>query len=170
MNKAIRSDLLVLKVRFGLSIFAALVSNRGIHALIFYRISNYLYKKRIPFCPLLLTRIIQIVYSIDIDYRCTIYGGIIIIHGDGIVIGQGAIIGSGTVIYHQVTLGIKGSGLNEGFPTIKDNCVLGSGAKLLGNIVVGSGSIIGANCVVTSDIPPMSIVKSEPIKIYPLNR
>lgn len=170
MIKAIRADLLELKVKYGVSYFAALLSNRGIHALIFYRISNCLYLNRIPFFPLLFTRIIQIVYSIDIDYRCCINGGVIIIHGDGIVIGKGVTIECGTVIYHQVTIGIKGGGFNDGFPTIKKNCVLGSGAKILGNIIIGSGSIIGANCVVTTDIPSLRLVKIDQVKIYPINR
>jgi serine O-acetyltransferase len=85
-------------------------------------------------------------------------GGVIIIHGVGIVIGSGAIIKSGTIIYHQVTIGIKGSGVNDGFATIEENCILGSGSKILGKLTIGQNSTIGANVVVTKDIPANSTV------------
>lgn len=68
------------------------ISNRGFHALFIYRISNFLWKKKIQLIPLLLTRIIQILYSIDIDYRCKIEGGVTIVHGVGLVIGKGTVI------------------------------------------------------------------------------
>lgn len=72
--------------------FLFVISNRGFHALLIYRISNYLWRKKVPLIPLLLTRIIQILYSIDIDYRCKIEGGVTIVHGVGLVIGKGAVI------------------------------------------------------------------------------
>src|SRR6202051_2470125 len=84
--------------------------NRGFHALLFYRISNILYKYKIPLLPLILTRIIQILYSIDIDYRACLNGGIVIVHGVGLVIGSGVQINSNVIIFHGVTLGRKGIG------------------------------------------------------------
>lgn len=62
-------------------------------------------------------------------------GGVVIIHGVGIVIGAGAVIKSGTIIYHQVTIGIKGYGKDDGFTTIEEkNCILGAGCKIFGKI------------------------------------
>src|SRR5207248_8589700 len=74
--------------------------NRCFHALLFYRIANVLYKYKIPLLPLILTRIIQILYSIDIDYKADLDGGIVIVHGVGLVIGFGARISSNVIIFH----------------------------------------------------------------------
>jgi serine O-acetyltransferase len=166
--KAIKEDLRFLKDRFSVSYPAAILTNRGFHALLFYRISNSLYKKRIPLIPLVLTRITQVFYAIDIDYKATIEGGIIIIHGVGIVIGQGVIVASKNIIYHGVTLGRKRQILemtaDDGFPHIQSNCVLGAGAKLIGNVNVGANSIIGPNVVLMQNVPFNSIVRcSDPI-------
>ena len=73
--KDIYKDLKILKQEYGASYLMALISNRGIHSLLFYRLAHFLYKYKIPLLPLILTRIIQIVYSIDIDYRAKIEGG-----------------------------------------------------------------------------------------------
>jgi len=154
-------DLKILKQKYNISYITSVLSNRGFHALLFYRISHFLYKVKIPILPLIFTRIIQIIYCIDIDYRAKIEGGVIIIHGSGTVIGSGAIIKSGTIIYHQVTIGIKGSQNNDGFATIEENCILGAGAKILGKLTIGANSIIGANVVITKDIPKNSIVTTE---------
>ena len=67
-------------------------------------------------------------------------------------------IGRGTIIYHQVTLGIKMSAKNDGFPKIGKKCVLGAGAEILGNLKIGNNSIIGANTVITYDVSENSIV------------
>lgn len=156
--KNIKLDLQILKDKYQLSYPMAIVSNRGFHSLLFYRMANALYKKRIPILPLILTRLIQILYAIDLDYKSEIKGGVIIVHGVGTVIGHGAIINKGTVIYHQVTIGIKGTPNNDGFATIESDCVLGAGSKILGKITIGQNSIIGANVVVTKPIPANSIV------------
>jgi len=159
--KNIKNDLLALKHKYNISFSYAIMANRGFHALLFYRIANFLYKKKIPLLPLIFTRIIQIFYSIDIDYKAHIDGGVIIIHGIGTVIGSGAVIKKGTIIYHQVTIGIKGTGNNDGFGIIEQNCILGAGAKILGKIKIEENSIIGANVVVTKDIPKNSIVTTD---------
>jgi len=131
----------------------ALLLNRGCHALLIYRISNQIYKLNVPLFPDVLTRLIQIFYSIDIDYRSTIAGGLLIVHGVGVVIGRGVIIGQNVKIYHGVTLGINDSGNGEGdFPTIADNVLIGAGACVLGGVHVGTASRIGANSVLIKDL------------------
>ncbi|WP_202622665.1 serine O-acetyltransferase EpsC [Priestia megaterium] len=130
------------------------LTNRGFHALLNYRISNFLWKKKVPLIPLILTRLIQIVYSIDIDYKAKIGGGCCIVHGVGIVIGKNAVIGSNCKIYHGVTLGIShSSNKRDGFPTVGNNVLIGAGAKLMGKIIVGNNVKIGANSVVIKDVP-----------------
>ncbi|MBX9988616.1 serine O-acetyltransferase [Priestia aryabhattai] len=132
----------------------AIISNRGFHSLLNYRVANYLHKKKVPLIPLALTRIIQITYGIDIDYRAKIGSGCCIVHGVGTVVGCGAVIGENAKIYHGVTLGIADSPNREdGFPTVGDNALIGAGAKLLGKINIGDQVRIGANSVVINDIP-----------------
>lgn len=128
------------------------ISNRGFHALFFYRMSNFLWKNNIPLIPSILSRLIRIIYAIDIDFKAKVGGGVIIVHGVGVVIGSGAVISSGVNIYHQVTLGIKGSGIKDGFAVIQKNVVLGARSKMFGKINVGKDSIVGTNIVLTEDL------------------
>src|ERR1700709_1066145 len=84
--------------------------NRGFHALLFYRIANKFFKWKVPILPLVFTRTIQVLYSIDIDYKANLSGGIVIVHGVGLVIGSGAVVHSNVVLFHGVTLGRRGVG------------------------------------------------------------
>jgi serine O-acetyltransferase len=137
--------------------------NRGFHALLFYRMANGLSKLKIPIFPLVLTRFIQVLYAIDIHYRSRLSGGIVIVHGVGLVIGESVRIQPNVVLFHGVTLGRRGVGpvvsTNDGFPTIEEDCIICTGATILGKINIGRNTTIGANCVVTNDIPPDSIYK-----------
>ena len=137
--------------------------NRGFHALLFYRIANKFFKWKVPILPLIFTRIIQIFYAIDIDYEADLSGGIVIVHGVGLVIGSGTQIKSNVVLFHGVTLGRRGVGpemsKTDGFPRINENCIICTGAVLLGNIIIGENTTIGANCLITNDVAPNSICK-----------
>ena len=146
---------------------ARVLTNRGFHALLAYRIAHRLRKTPLSFIGFFLTRAIQILYGIDIDPRAKIAGGVIIYHGVGVVIGCGVIIESRVILFHGVTLGIKRGGKRDGFPHVETGVILGTGAKLLGRIVIGAKSIVGANSVITEDIPPGSIAKPAPIQITP---
>jgi serine O-acetyltransferase len=161
--KDTKSDLMRLKTEYGVNPVLGFLTNRGYHALLVYRIAHFLDNYKIPLLPLILTRLIQILYAVDIDYRAKIEGGVVIIHGICTVIGLGVTIKSGTTIYHGVTLGRKKQGLivpaDDGFPTIKNNCLLGAGAKILGPITIGENSVIGPNCVVMEDLPDNYILK-----------
>lgn len=152
-------DLQFLKLKYEVSYLLAILANRGFHSLLIYRVSNLLHRYKVPLLPLIFTRIIHIMYGIDIDYKAKIKGGVIIIHGVGTVIGAGAVIEEGCIIYHQVTLGIKGNGKFDGFPKVEANCILAAGSKLLGAISIGQNSVIGVNAVVTRDVPKESLVK-----------
>jgi Serine acetyltransferase len=143
-----------------------LLTNRGVHALICYRISHFLWKHKIPLIPLILTRIIQILYGIDIDWRSKISGGCLIVHGVGLVIGNGVVIGKNAKIYHGVTLGIKDNGRqDDGFPIVGQNVLIGSGAKILGNVKIGDNVKIGANSVVLHDVPDNCTVMGIPANV-----
>ncbi len=158
----LRADLEFITRRFKKSRWRTIAASRGFHALVCYRTAHWLWKNHVPLLPLLLTRLINILYAIDIDCRSQIDAGIAIIHGIGTVIGGGAVIGRGTLIYHGVTLGVKGSRHRDGFPKIGANCILGAGAKIFGDLTVGAGSVIGANVVLTESVPPASVVKLPP--------
>ncbi|TWI95620.1 serine O-acetyltransferase [Mucilaginibacter frigoritolerans] len=137
--------------------------NRGFHALLFYRLSNLFYKYKIPVLPAILTRIVQILYGIDIDYKAKINGGIVIVHGVGLVIGSGVEIKSNVILFHGVTLGRRGVGPiispSDGYPVIEEGCIICTGAILLGNINIGNYTTIGANCLIINNIPANSVCK-----------
>ncbi len=137
----------------------------GVWAIICYRIANKIYKKGFKKTARFLMAINQILTNIDIHPGATIGENVFIDHGIGVVIGETTIIGNNVTIYQGVTLG--GVSLNPGkrHPTIEDDCIIGAGAKILGDITIGKGSKIGANSVVVKDVPPYSTVVGIPGKI-----
>lgn len=124
-----------------------IITSRGFHALLFYRVSNITYKKKIPVIPMVLTRIIQILYSIDIDYKAEIDEGLIIYHGVGLVIGSGVKISRNCTVFHNVTLG-RSFGKDEGMPTIGEGVFIGTNATILGGVYIANNSKVGANSLV----------------------
>jgi serine O-acetyltransferase len=107
----------------------------------------------------------QFITNIDIHPAAKIGRNVFIDHGIGVVIGETAEVGNNVTIYQGVTLG--GVTLNPGkrHPTIEDDCIIGAGAKILGNITIGKGSKVGANSVVVKDVPPYSTVVGIPGKV-----
>ncbi|MFA7092695.1 MAG: serine O-acetyltransferase [Arcobacteraceae bacterium] len=137
----------------------------GVWAIIHYRIANRLYKKGFKRLARLISGFSQLVSNMDIHPAATIGRRVFIDHGIGVVIGATTIIEDDVLIYQGVTLG--GVSLNKGkrHPTIKANSVIGSGAKVLGNITIGKNSKIGANSVVISDVADFSTAVGIPAKI-----
>ena len=137
----------------------------GVWALVFYRISNSIYKKGFKRLARFIMAINQFFTNIDIHPGADIGENVFIDHGIGVVIGETTIIGNNVTIYQGVTLG--GVSLNPGkrHPTIEDDVTIGAGAKILGNITIGKGSKIGANSVVVKDVPPYSTVVGIPGKV-----
>jgi len=137
----------------------------GVIAIIHYRFANLFYRKGCRLCGRLIMAWNQFLTNIDIHPGATIGRNVFIDHGIGVVIGETAIVGNNVTIYQGVTLG--GVTLNPGkrHPTIEDNCIIGAGAKVLGDITIGKGSKIGANSVVVKDVPPYSTVVGIPGKV-----
>ena len=133
-----------------------------------YYCANWLYKHKIPLLPLILQGIIYFLYNCWIPYQCEIgkgtkigYGGIsVVIHKDS-KIGKNCIIGT------CVTIG--GNKANDKVPIIEDSCYIASGAKIFGTVTIGRESFIGANSVVTRNIPPKSLVSGIPGKVIKSN-
>jgi len=137
----------------------------GLHALIHYRIAHFFYKIHLFFIARLISQISRFLTGIEIHPGAQIGKSFFIDHGMGVVIGETSIIGNNVLLYQAVTLG--GTGLVKGkrHPTIGNNVVIGTGAKVLGNITVGDNSYIGANAVVIKDVPPNSTVVGVPGRI-----
>src|SRR3989338_6464658 len=147
------------------SFFEVLLLYSGLHAIIFYRISHALLKLKIPVIPRWLSQIGRFFTGIEIHPGAEIGSGLFIDHGMGAVIGETSIIGDNVTLYQGVTLGGTGKELGKRHPTLGSNVVVGTGAKVLGNIKVGDGVMIGANAVVVKDIPADSTVVGVPGRV-----
>ena len=137
----------------------------GVWAIINYRISNSLYKKGYKRFARIISGISQLLTNTDIHPAATIGRRVFIDHGFGVVIGETTIIENDVLIYQGVTLG--GVSLSQGkrHPTIEKNTVIGSGAKVLGNIIIGENCKIGANSVVVKNVPCSSTAVGVPARI-----
>ncbi len=137
--------------------------------LLIYRASRFFNKKGCRVCSNWCKRLCLILTGADIS-PASIIGKIKIAHTAGVVIGAGAVIEDGCQIYSGVVLGVSAfdkprSGWKWQTPIIRRNCILGTGAKIIGPIEIGEGCILGANTVVTKDIPPYSVVVGLPGKV-----
>lgn len=137
----------------------------GLWAMFFYRISNTLYKLGLRFIPRFISAIGQFLTTVDIHPAATIGCRVFIDHAVGVVIGETAVIGNDVVIYQQVTLGGVSTSHGKRHPTIEDNVIIGTGAKVLGNITIGKGAKVGANSVVIKDVPPYATAIGIPARI-----
>lgn len=137
----------------------------GIHALIFHRIAHFLHKLKIPFFPRLISQISRFLTQIEIHPGAKIGKNFFIDHGAGVVIGETAEIGDNVMIYHGVTLGGHGWWVDtrdtKRHPTVGNNVIIGCGAKILGNIKIGENSKIGANALVTRNVPADSVIYAQ---------
>ena len=124
-----------------------------IHALIAYRITHFLYLKNRFFLARLMSQLSRFFTGIEIHPGAKIGKGLFIDHGMGVVIGETAEIGDNVTLYHGVTLGGTGKDTGKRHPTIEDDVMIGTGAKVLGPITVGKGAKIGANAVVVKNVP-----------------
>ena len=137
----------------------------GLHALIMYRISHRLWLWGIPIVPRWLSQLARFWTGVEIHPGSTIGKNLFIDHGMGVVVGETAVIGDNVLLYQGVTLGGTGKETGKRHPTIGNNVVVGTGAKVLGNITIGDSSYIGANAVVIRDVPPNSTVVGIPGRI-----
>lgn len=138
----------------------------GFKAIIYYKISHYLYQRQYFFLARWLSEHCKRKTGIEIHPGATIGKRLFIDHGTGVVIGETTVIGNDVIIFHDVTLG--GTGKEKGkkrHPTIKNHVLIGAGAKILGNITIGNHAKIGANAVILKDVPPRSTAVGIPGKI-----
>lgn len=138
----------------------------SIHALIMYRISHFFYIKRRYFLARFISQFSRFITGIEIHPGAKIGSGILIDHGMGVVIGETTIIGDRVIIYQGVTLGGTGNERNfKRHPTIGNDVVIGSGAKILGPINIGDNVRIGANSVILQEVPKNCTAVGVPARI-----
>jgi len=137
----------------------------GVHALIWHRIANRLWRGGHKFAARALSWFARLVTNIDIHPGATIGGRFFIDHGAGVVIGETATIGDDVTMYHGVTLGGTSWSVGRRHPTVGDGVLIGAGAKILGPISVGPRARIGANSVVIEDVPPEMTVVGIPGRV-----
>ena len=134
-------------------------------AILKYRKAHRLYEKKHYFLARLISQRAARKTGIEIHPGATIGKGLFIDHGHGVVIGETAIIGDNVTLYQGVTLGGTGKERGKRHPTLEDNVMVGTGAKVLGSITIGANSMIGAGSVVLENVPPNSTVVGVPGRV-----
>lgn len=145
--------------------FYIFITYSGVHALSWHRLAHGLYKIKLKFPAAIVAQISKFFTGIEIHPAAKIDAGVFIDHGVGVVIGETASVGEGTVIYQGATLGGTGKQSGKRHPTVGKHCVISSGAKVLGNVVVGDYAKVGANAVVLCDVPPYATAVGVPARI-----
>ena len=141
----------------------------GFHALIYYRIAHFFYNKNMKFIARMVSQWGRFWTGIEIHPGAQIGRGLFIDHGMGVVIGETTVIGNHCTIYQGVTLGGTGKDKGKRHPTLKDNVMVGSGAKILGPFTVGNNVKIAANAVVLNEIPDNSTAVGVPARVIKQN-
>lgn len=137
----------------------------GIKAVIFHRAAHFFYVHNRKFAARLISQFSRFCTGIEIHPGAVIGKGLFIDHGMGVIIGETAVIGDNCTIYQGVTLGGTGKEKGKRHPTLGDNVMVGSGAKVLGPFTVGDNSKIAAGAVVLSQVPPNSTCVGVPARI-----
>jgi serine O-acetyltransferase len=134
----------------------------GLHAVWLYRINHWLWHHGLLLLARLSSQYARFLTGIEIHPAAEIGRRLFIDHGLGVVIGETAIVGDDVLLYQGVTLGGTGKEQGKRHPTLEDGVVVGSGAKILGNITVGKNCRIGAGSVVLRNVPADSTVVGVP--------
>ena len=143
----------------------------GVKAVFFHRIANFFSTAKFDLIARIISQFSRFLTGIEIHPKAKIGKNLFIDHGMGVVIGETSEIGDNVTIYHMVTLGGISPSINSDnqrnikrHPTLKDNVVVGSGAQVLGPVIIGKNAKIGANAVVTKDVPENAIMVGIPAK------
>ena len=137
----------------------------GFHAALLHRVAHRLYVAKVPLVPRVISQISRFLTGIEIHPGAVIGRRFFIDHGMGVVIGETTEIGDDVLIYQNVTLGGTGDERGKRHPTIGNNVVIGTGAKVLGGITIGNNARIGAGSVVVHPVPENSTVVGIPGRV-----
>jgi len=141
----------------------------GVHAILLHRLAHRLYRVGLPLVPRVISHFSRFLTGIEIHPGARIGRRFFIDHGMGVVIGETAEIGDDVLLYQGVTLGGTGHEKGKRHPTIGHHVVIGTGAQVLGNIVIGDRAKIGAGSVVVKSAPPHSTVVGVPGRIVSID-
>jgi serine O-acetyltransferase len=147
------------------SVLEVLLCYPGFHAVILHRFAHRLYRTGIPIVPRVISQFSRFFTGIEIHPGATIGRRFFIDHGSGVVIGETSEIGDDVLMYQGVTLGGTGAEKGKRHPTIGNRVVIGTGAKVLGNIRIGDNVKIGAGSVVVHPAPDNSTVVGVPGRV-----
>tara|TARA_B100001029_G_scaffold134443_1_gene113327 strand:+ start:1048 stop:1617 length:570 start_codon:yes stop_codon:yes gene_type:complete len=143
----------------------------GAKAIFFHRIANFFSVANLDLIARLISQFSRFLTGIEIHPKAKIGKNLFIDHGMGVVIGETSEVGNNVTIYHNVTLGGISPSINSDnqrdikrHPTLLDDVVVGSGAQILGPVIIGKNSKIGANAVVTKDVPENAVMVGIPAK------
>ena len=150
---------------------SVLLTYPGVKAVLFHRVANILWKKKMYLLARMISQSSRFLTGIEIHPAANIGKNLFIDHGMGVVIGETSEIGNNVTLYHAVTLGGVSPSIDSDsqrtakrHPTLKDDVVVGSGAQILGPIIVGENAKVGANAVVTRDVPKDAIMVGIPAR------
>ena len=143
----------------------------GVKAVFFHRIANFFHLAKFHLVARIISQLSRFLTGIEIHPGAKIGRNLFIDHGMGVVIGETSEIGNNVTIYHMATLGGIAPSINSNnqrqvkrHPTLSDCVVVGSGAQILGPVMVGANAKIGANAVVTKDVPENAVMVGIPAK------
>ncbi len=178
MINTIKSDIAIIKERdpAARGILEIFLCYPGFQAIFLHRLTHKLWNLKIPLIPRVISQINRTITGIEIHPGAKIGRKVFIDHGMGVVIGETAEIGNNCLLYQGVTLGGTGKSHGKRHPTLKENVVVGAGAKVLGSITVGANTRIGAGSVVVRSVQgnstvvgiPGRVVHQSGVKINPL--
>ncbi|WP_440897216.1 serine O-acetyltransferase [Amphibacillus sp. Q70] len=144
------------------SYFEVILTYSGVHAIWSHRMAHFFYRKKFFFVARLISQLSRFFTGIEIHPGAQVGHRFFIDHGMGVVIGETCEIGDDVTIFQGVTLGGTGKERGKRHPTIKDNALIATGAKVLGSITIGEHSKVGAGSVVLKDVPDYSTVVGIP--------
>jgi serine O-acetyltransferase len=147
------------------SYLEVILTYSGLHAIWAHRIAHAFFKRKFYFLARVISQISRFFTGIEIHPGAKIGRRLFIDHGMGVVIGETCEIGDNVTVFQGVTLGGTGKEKGKRHPTIKDNALIATGAKVLGSITIGENSKIGAGSVVLKDVPPNSTVVGVPGRV-----
>ena len=147
------------------SVIEVILCYPGFHAILSHRLAHRLYRAGVPLIPRVISQISRFFTGIEIHPGAKIGRRFFIDHGMGVVIGETTEIGDDVLLYQGVTLGGTGNEKGKRHPTLLNHVVVGTGAKVLGNIVIGNDVKIGAGSVVVKPVPDHSTVVGIPGRI-----
>jgi serine O-acetyltransferase len=153
--------------------FSIILTYPGVKAIFFHRIANFFCVAKFDLIARIISQFSRFLTGIEIHPKAKIGKNLFIDHGMGVVIGETSEIGDNVTIYHMVTLGGISPSIDsedqrnvKRHPTLKNNVVVGSGAQVLGPITIGENAKIGANAVVTKNVPTNAVMVGIPAKNF----